>query len=220
MPEPADHNILWLAGCSLTISWGLPHACGGVSYGGGDNSTQAWSSPRLWGCFLCPYPEGRDRSVFPTPVGVFLDQSCGAPRSDRLPHACGGVSNAGRHPHSEEKSSPRLWGCFRRPAPLSARPAVFPTPVGVFLSILIIGLIQLSLPHACGGVSPPLSPCGDWLSSSPRLWGGFYQARVRSGRWAVFPTPVGGAAAEATLEAIQKSSPHTWGCFRRRPRGY
>ncbi len=91
--------------------------------------------------------------VFPTPVGVFLgDDPCWRLQVC-LPHACGGVSAGidGRGPQS--RSSPRLWGCFSALRMESAKGAVFPTPVGVFLLFTVSLVNVIGLPHACGGVS-------------------------------------------------------------------
>ena len=50
-------------------------------------------------------------------------------------------------------SSPRSWGCFRNPHGFHPEKKVFPTLVGVFLSVAISSSNAVSLPHARGGVS-------------------------------------------------------------------
>ena len=70
--------------------------------------------------------------VFPTPVGVFPYIARFNEMEERLPHACGGVSYCNLEAERIEKSSPRLWGCFRRYSFPRHPPEVFPTPVGVF----------------------------------------------------------------------------------------
>ncbi len=71
---------------------GLPHARGGVSklcalY------IDAWkSSPRPWGCFQQLFDQQQEQMVFPTPVGVFLEERPQHEGSVGLPHARGGVS--------------------------------------------------------------------------------------------------------------------------------
>ena len=193
---------------------GLPHARGGVS---------AISS-----CII------RAFMVFPTPVGVFLPlpPPCVAPQG--LPHARGGVSGCCPLHGSLFWSSPRPWGCFYlallRPVPN----VVFPTPVGVFLSRLTPSTLQLSLPHARGGVSLDKDPCCTPVSSSPRPWGCF-RARFGDDLYTrVFPTPVGvflptqtscttgpslPHARGGVSQLIQgsyggtRSSPRPWGCF-------
>ena len=152
---------------------GLPHACGGVSWINLPYFRADESSPRLWGCFqaqaaLCP-----QTVVFPTPVGVFLIQDVLSAPMYSLPHACGGVSVVGPTLYVDEPSSPRLWGCFRPHELFCAVPAVFPTPVGVFLKHADMLAVRFRLPHACGGVSYDLT--GGIVSgeSSPRLWGCF-----------------------------------------------
>ena len=74
----------------------------------------------------------RVRSLFPTPVGVFLYfklcQNC-----DRsLPHARGGVSIDLSQFCFIADSSPRRWGWFRDYGRDCYNDGLFPTPVGVF----------------------------------------------------------------------------------------
>ena len=98
------------------IVQGLPHACGGVSADTNAAAEPIASSPRMWGCF---------------------QQSAGlSGQNSRLPHACGGVSlTFGLNPTMAE-SSPRMWGCFHVIVPYPRLNLVFPTHVGVFLSIV------------------------------------------------------------------------------------
>ena len=60
---------------SRAVSWGLPHARGGVSLMSYLRQSSGWSSPRSWGCFPCIDHAFIIRSVFPTLVGVFPRQS-------------------------------------------------------------------------------------------------------------------------------------------------
>ena len=109
---PTPVGVFPPGGATRRALAGLPHARGGVSETGVQYQHQTESSPRPWGCFQRSTHGLRQRSVFPTPVGVFL----------RLP-----AWHRRRSP-----SSPRPWGCF--PGDLPQRPdeGVFPTPVGVF----------------------------------------------------------------------------------------
>ena len=114
---------------------GLPHARGGVS--GRDYVTWLFnaSSPRPWGCFpAAPLPKVDD-AVFPTPVGVFLLARLASRLPQGLPHARGGVSIVHTPCPTGTQSSPRPWGCFSRFLRSGGYRVVFPTPVGVFLSI-------------------------------------------------------------------------------------
>ena len=112
---------------------------------------------------------------------------------------------------------------------------VFPTHVGVFLSVWVLPVLLLRLPHARGGVSNyRCSACWEKLSS-PRTWGCFYKDRYFVSCAEVFPTHVGvfleahadprprlglphargGVSAEADSSPnAAQSSPRTWGCFR------
>ena len=51
------------------------------------------------------------------------------------------------------ESSPCMWGCFRNHSKLRDALVVFPMHVGVFPHAERFRLIDVGLPHACGGVS-------------------------------------------------------------------
>ena len=149
--------------------------------------------------------------VFPTPVGVFLPHTdiVGSMRS--LPHARGGVSTVHPDIDGQPPSSPRPWGCFPRGLPVSNKPHVFPTPVGVFLKVVAVREEPLRLPHARGGVSSPLNIFAACILSSPRPWGCFcYLARLFH-MATVFPTPVGVFPGLEYLADVQDSLPHARG---------
>ena len=131
----------------------LPHARGGVSILAISRFIQAWSSPRTWGCFSELVAINAGAVVFPTHVGVFLDNDPDDFRRRRLPHARGGVSRSHQISRSSLRSSPRTWGCFCGFICFSRICAVFPTHVGVFPSAENPSVDRHCLPHARGGVS-------------------------------------------------------------------
>ena len=156
-------------------SWeaGLPHACGGVSSKSVKRVNAFVSSPRMWGCFRLFLLRLRKLRVFPTHVGVFPFFQIFSGSFCRLPHACGGVSRSFKSFPRYPLSSPRMWGCFLfHPAAPSLR-WVFPTHVGVFHTRARYVGTFISLPHACGGVSPPAKTRIAFFMSSPRMWGCF-----------------------------------------------
>ena len=110
----------------------LPHACGGVSAPFTTYHCPLWSSPRLWGCFHLHLFQQWSGNVFPTLVGVFPFTPIPITGSQRLPHACGGVSKFAVRRALERMSSPRLWGCFLPRSSGGDLQYVFPTLVGVF----------------------------------------------------------------------------------------
>ncbi len=90
----------------------LLHARGGVSLVSRVSSVKVASSPRPWRCFSTGSGAGCWRSVFSTPVEVFL-VARRRRRPDRcLLHARGGVSMAHRTSAARSVSSPRPWRCF------------------------------------------------------------------------------------------------------------
>ena len=169
----------------------LPHARGGVSCPRRCSRSGCPSSPRPWGCFCPARPGGASGNVFPTPVGVFLSAAPPKKAVTCLPHARGGVSDCYRDQDLEQESSPRPWGCFSYQELDSRYQAVFPTPVGVFLSRIIGPIGVRRLPHARGGVSTRPEPASPIWRSSPRPWGCFHAVAGLWRRERVFPTPVG-----------------------------
>ena len=124
-------------------------------------------------------------------MGVFLFHHLQKYHSIRLPHARGGVSCLKRRIDKEKKSSPRTWGCFLKRAWQTATPLVFPTHVGVFLSLALAFAATAGLPHARGGVSLATNATGAVIESSPRTWGCFLKTFKHNHGDAVFPTHVG-----------------------------
>ncbi|SYE96427.1 Domain of uncharacterised function (DUF2825) [Klebsiella pneumoniae] len=131
-------------------------------------------------------------------------------------------------------SSPRTWGCFLRVPAGLRRQRVFPTHVGVFLSVDAGEGEPGSLPHARGGVSVKERIGSSVLMSSPRTWGCFWCTTPAIYPSAVFPTHVGVflttpggmitydslpharggvSISEWPNDAAVWSSPRTWGCF-------
>ena len=149
------------------------------------------SSPRPWGCFPLPRGVYRYRGVFPTPVGVFPCLVEGQAVTASLPHARGGVSKPIGQQGIACLSSPRPWGCFPHRVARATDTIVFPTPVGVFPSPLPSVRVQVSLPHARGGVSRGWCRSVPALWSSPRPWGCFRGVQLLLHPRCVFPTPVG-----------------------------
>ncbi len=146
----------------------------------------------------------------------------------------GGVSQKLMWIRCLHQSSPHAWGCFPAPGVLKRLGAVFPTCVGVFLTISHLAIDFRGLPHMRGGVSRKkvLDFCGD--RSSPHAWGCFYRYCPSYAHIYVFPTCVGVFLRQGGLGPIQgrlphmrggvslnglvcppgqKSSPHAWGCF-------
>ena len=88
----------------------------------------------------------------------------------RLPHARGGVSRWRAAGEKVDTSSPRTWGCFSRPDLFGLVSKVFPTHVGVFLTLEASLSATFCLPHARGGVSCEGSTSIGVLESSLHMW--------------------------------------------------
>ena len=134
-------------------------------------------------------------------------------------------------------SSPRAWGCFALIEFCTSRAHVFPTCVGVFLSIMPRDGISEGLPHVRGGVSGIQQHAAAVPGSSPRAWGCFSYSPLDVFTPEVFPTCVGvflrgrsvswmrrclphvrGGVSISTAKSLtlDGSSPRAWGCFRSR----
>ena len=68
---------------------------------------------------------------------------------------------------------------------------VFPTHVGVFLTVNQSVCVSSGLPHACGGVSVAGTATAVLGLSSPRMWGCFRPGSQQRRIDHVFPTHVG-----------------------------
>ena len=178
------------AGYQLTTI-GLPHVRGGVSSTSWNFFTKASSSPRAWGCFSSMQDDSLYRHVFPTCVGVFLEPQRSEKKALSLPHVRGGVSQAAGAADNIAASSPRAWGCFLLDKIGTIFSSVFPTCVGVFLSLCTGGDTLRCLPHVRGGVSSGGMLLDALRLSSPRAWGCFYYSEDLDAGMAVFPTCVG-----------------------------
>ena len=170
---PTPVGVFLRAQGSSLGGYRLPHARGGVSKGEQALDALRESSPRPWGCFKSAPMMDSQKSVFPTPVGVFPCAPLSYVLYPRLPHARGGVSMFRHFFIFGNASSPRPWGCFSRRHEGRASRHVFPTPVGVFLPEHIRFFLRGCLPHARGGVSNPLTGKRECAKSSPRPWGCF-----------------------------------------------
>ena len=103
-------------------------------------------------------------------MGVFLQARSVWVGVEGLPHARGGVSEGERQKEWQHASSPRTWGCFRLRYPAARTGPVFPTHVGVFLTLEASLSATFCLPHARGGVSCEGSTSIGVLESSLHMW--------------------------------------------------
>ena len=124
-------------------------------------------------------------------MGVFLSSWIGYWLTPSLPHVRGGVSKYCIYFCAGQWSSPRAWGCFSRAGPVLRSRPVFPTCVGVFLSMPPDVLNEHGLPHVRGGVSYTCRYSANQNVSSPRAWGCFSKKRLTFLLCGVFPTCVG-----------------------------
>jgi len=149
---PTHVGVYLSPAVSFSFRFSFPHACGGVPVA----ASGAWSrytfSPRMWGCTGEIVELESEAIVFPTHVGVYLKAKTDTIPASRFPHACGGVPVLFRSFRLLFGFSPRMWGCTGCTRVRSARAPVFPTHVGVYLSMSLLFTENSRFPHACGGV--------------------------------------------------------------------
>ena len=191
---------------------------GGVSAQGKSGPRGGPSSPRAWGCFYIGVERGVFQWVFPTCVGVFLEDIWTSPQSQGLPHVRGGVSFILPSVSVALPSSPRAWGCFHIANLLTPPVPVFPTCVGVFPRGEASFKTSRGLPHVRGGVSrrPDIHTLQG--SSSPRAWGCFFFPVHCHGELVVFPTCVGVFLSSPCALAMSTGLPHVRGGVSALPR--
>ena len=170
---PMPVGVFPNASNSVSNSPRLPHARGGVSWLYLYMATKSQSSPCPWGCFSLVRTSRTVQGVFPMPVGVFPNYRPEGCSRRCLPHARGGVSDDSQVCEIVLASSPCPWGCFLGGFVLHLLQAVFPMPVGVFLTSFSPGHPHDRLPHARGGVSYESIRDGRLDPSSPCPWGCF-----------------------------------------------
>ena len=168
----------------------LPHVRGGVSAARGGYTVDA---------------------VFPTCVGVFGRCNGHGAVPGSLPHVRGGVSNKRTKKMTTIKSSPRAWGCFSLHQRKTSYLSVFPTCVGVFLTMTRALSASVCLPHVRGGVSTGQVEDTAVDESSPRAWGCFSSLERTRTKRPVFPTCVGVFPPSLFLRRTRRCLPHVRG---------
>ena len=150
---PTCVGVFLLESNPMRAGTGLPHVRGGVSRLPRFEHNGGVSSPRAWGCFSMRFFLMDFFVVFPTCVGVFLQDKKTHYKHICLPHVRGGVSWLGSRPALAGTSSPRAWGCFSVYLISTIKDKVFPTCVGVFPDHHQKDHQKNRLPHVRGGVS-------------------------------------------------------------------
>ena len=149
----------------------FPHACGDVPAREAALIAGFSFSPRLWGCSRYNVALRPRLLLFPTPVGMFRRSPTTGASASPFPHACGDVPEATPSSASPSVFSPRLWGCSGDEARGVERPALFPTPVGMFRGRGCRRRGCRAFPHACGDVPAEAIADPETRLFSPRLWG-------------------------------------------------
>lgn len=143
---PEEGRIVFRLSCLL-------HARGGVSISTRSRRTRRRSSPRMWGVFLPRRKISARSSRLPHARGGVSNNASKPAAAIRSSHVRGGVSPTSWHRREASWSSPRTWGCFQVKVHRQTLGMVFPTHVGVFLSLCLVRWHSKSIPHARGGVS-------------------------------------------------------------------
>ena len=179
---------------AVTLEYRLPHVRGGVSATLIQKRKNNRSSPRAWGCFTT--------------------STSSAALTAGLPHVRGGVSNSPGQLKPPYPSSPRAWGCFRSRESRAQSPLVFPTCVGVFLTVPAAWSSSLRLPHVRGGVSMFKRTWLFQMCVFPTCVGVFLGTCCAITCLLRLPHVRGGVSTILHIIMIRfGSSPRAWGCF-------
>ncbi len=148
-----------------------PHACGEHWRWPGQRSSDAGSSPRMWGTLLVSAGHVAPVRFIPTHVGNTQHRSERTCPDTVHPHACGEHQVWTVAPATLTGSSPRMWGTPEREACALNHCRFIPTHVGNTISTRSASSGRSVHPHACGEHTySVLLPAG-WYGSSPRMWG-------------------------------------------------
>ena len=200
------------------------------------------SLPRIRGGVSSPeFAQPGYDAVFPAYAGVFLKPGLSPAFPGSLPRIRGGVSCTQLAQTLSAESSPHTRGCFYRVAVKVYAVLVFPAYAGVFPARNLPSRDMTRLPRIRGGVSVLTVRRSAFARSSPHTRGCFpssltipRSARVFPAYAGVFPPSRSASPDGLSLPRIrggvsilcalshflQRSSPHTRGCFHREDEGH
>ena len=148
-------------------------------------------SPRTWGCTDCRQIVASGIRHFPTHVGVYRPFAGRRLTARTFPHARGGVPTDLTPGRYSSPISPRTWGCTGHRGAAAERRRHFPTHVGVYRCTVQAGRIEITFPHARGGVPRLYDPLMCFPHVSPRTWGCTEAVSGLCSTQGRFPTHVG-----------------------------
>ncbi len=208
---PTGVGMVRTAGPALGSSSRVPHGRGDGPATFRARRSSLACSPRAWGWSAQQPLPHRQRSVFPTGVGMVRRTPAPACLPSCVPHGRGDGPGMDPAKAASIACSPRAWGWSTRgsqwtpPTPCSPRAwgwsaerpdsaadgPVFPTGVGMVRAHLARQVLTLCVPHGRGDGPRRGSMVSGSVACSPRAWGWSEGLRRILHRWGVFPTGVG-----------------------------
>ena len=148
-----------------------PHACGENENVWRIKHTGDGTSPRGWGKRGERHEACLDQRNIPTRVGKTLMFMLPPPPNTEHPHACGENTPAAASCHSQQGTSPRVWGKHQARALAAVARRNIPTRVGKTSQTFCSSLQSPEHPHACGENVVALVHGHCNPGTSPRVWG-------------------------------------------------
>ncbi len=148
-----------------------PHGCGEHYAPWGVDSTEAGSSPRVWGTFHVFYIRTVNMRFIPTGVGNIFCPLAWNAKGTVHPHGCGEHVLFVGAESIIHGSSPRVWGTFMFIPSGLFIVRFIPTGVGNIRRFWCFGNFWTVHPHGCGEHQADSDRPGKYTGSSPRVWG-------------------------------------------------
>ena len=179
------------------------------------HTTKNGTSPRLWGKRNRERTDALEHRNIPTLVGKTISKTIQAVRKSEHPHACGENRPGTPTIHSNNGTSPRLWGKLYGSINQIIGSRNIPTLVGKTGAGENKGGPLTEHPHACGENVVMAWDQGNVFGTSPRLWGKRHDDGVVRVHSRNIPTLVGKTSFFFSFPGLKTEHPHACGENRR-----
>ena len=189
----------------------VPYACGDCAQFRTAPVAGQQCSLRMWGLRDARHPPRGVHAMFPTHVGIALQQHQQDGGRCDVPYACGDCASTAWCISGATRCSLRMWGLRDGMPTMPTRNGMFPTHVGIARIRNAARIAKHNVPYACGDCAEPASGIEGGAGCSLRMWG----LRGASGSsWAcprMFPTHVGIARIVNASDETPRDVPYACG---------
>ncbi len=194
--------------------WGsryFPHTRGDGPPGYTAGAVAPSFSPHAWGWSAASFVSRCFLVIFPTRVGMVRPPVWAWLTYKNFPHTRGDGPPHQRVDDDALTFSPHAWGWSSKCFVVSPSPGIFPTRVGMVLTIVERLAPSANFPHTRGDGPHSYSKIFADKAFSPHAWGwSWLKFRWRIER-RIFPTRVGMVLMQSAMLAAQQDFPHTRG---------